>query len=91
MATTASTQAELAAELRAAAVRQNKTIEEIKVVQGTVTALNTEVERLNALIAAGGAITQELVNSANEVTRLSELADDQIPDPPVVIPPTEPA
>lgn len=87
------TQSEVAAQLRAAAVQQQKTITEIQSVQTTVTSLQTEVARLNEIIAGigtGGAVTQELVDSANEVTRLSQLADDQIPDLPVVIPPTDP-
>ncbi len=80
-------QSELAETLRQVATQQQKTITEITALEGTVTNLNTEVDRLNALIAAGGPVTDELAAAGAEVKRLAQLADDQIPDVPAP-PPT---
>lgn len=83
------TQAELVADLKEAAARQKQTIIDIASVQTNVDALKAKIVELEALVAAGGAIGQELIDGVAEVKSLAQQTDDSIPNPPPV-PPTEP-
>lgn len=74
------TQAEVVQTLQRAAAKQEKTIAEIGTLQGTVDELKAEIVTLKELVAAGGEVTPELVESANRVEVLAGQADDQIPD-----------
>lgn len=74
------TQAELSTQLRSTAKNIEKSIEEIKVLQGTTTSLVQKVDELQKIIAEGGEITSELKDAADEVARLASQADNEIPD-----------
>lgn len=81
------TSAELTADLKEASARQKQTLIDIASVQTNVDSLKAKIVELEALIAAGGAIGQELVDAVAEVKSLAQQADDSIPNP---TPPTEP-
>jgi cob(I)alamin adenosyltransferase len=74
------TQAELAADLKAVLEQQKKTSGEIKTVQDSVDALKVKVAELEAIIAAGGTIGQELIDAVAAVKAQAQVIDDQIPD-----------
>lgn len=82
------TQAELAADLRAVRAQQEKTGGEIATLQGSVDTLNAKIVSLEALLAAGGVVTQELIDAVAAVKEQAQIVDDQIPD--VVPPPPTP-
>lgn len=76
------TQAELAADLRAVLDQQKKTSGEIATVQASVETLKKTITDLEAIIAAGGAVSQELTDAVAAVKAQAQLIDDQIPDAP---------
>lgn len=78
-------QAELAADLKGVLERQKKTSTEIATLQASVDAQTVKIAELEALVAAGGTISQELVDAVAAVKAQAQLIDDQIPD--VVTPP----
>lgn len=59
-----------------------KTFNEIKDLQGGVDALNTKIAELEAIIAGGGQITQELVDLVASVKAQAQTVDELIPDLP---------
>lgn len=77
-------QAELAADLRAVLTQQQKTSVEIATLQASVDVQTTKIAELEALLAAGGVITQELIDAVAAVKAQAQVIDDQIPD---VLPP----
>ncbi len=79
-----STQAELVVQIKALTAQSKKTQGEIKLVQASVTAGLTKIDELIALIAAGGQITPELTDAADELKVTLQETDDLIPDPVVV-------
>jgi translation initiation factor 1 (eIF-1/SUI1) len=82
------TQAELAADLKLVADQQRKTLGEIAAVQVSVNTLKNKITELEAIIAAGGTIGDELFNAVAEVKSLAQQVDDSIPDAPAT-PPAE--
>lgn len=82
------TQAELAADLKAVLEQQKKTGTEIATLQASVDAQTQKIKELEELVAAGGEISQELVDAVAAVKAQAQVIDDQIPDAPVVPPVT---
>jgi len=71
-------QAELAAALKALKEQADK----VAVEQGArADAHKAEIDRLTALLAAGGAVTEEVVACLNAVQATFAALDDSIPDP----------
>lgn len=77
-------QAELTADLKAVLVQQQKTSGEIATLQASVDAQTVKIAELEALVAAGGTISQELIDAVAAVKAQAQIIDDQIPD---VVPP----
>jgi len=73
-------QAELTADLRAVLAQQKKTSAEIATVQGSVDTLKAKIAELEAIIAAGGEVTPELVTAVADVKAQAQVVDDQLPD-----------
>lgn len=87
------TQAEVAAELRTANTQLKKLITDTAGIQPAVDALKAQIVVLEALVAAGGAVTQELVDAVAETKQLTQTVDDNVPElatPPVEPPPVDP-
>lgn len=80
------TQAEQAQILRTAVDQLKKSAGEIAVVQTETNTLKTRVAELEAIVAAGGDASPELVAAVQAVKDQSQVVDDAIPDPPVVPP-----
>lgn len=76
------TQAEIAADLRAVLAQQQKTAAEIAAVQEAQNVAIAKIAELEALIAAGGTVTQELVDAVAAVKAQAQIVDDLIPDVP---------
>jgi hypothetical protein len=76
------TQAELVADLKAVLAQQQKTSGEITALQGSVDTLKAKIVELEAIIAAGGTVSQELVDAVAAVKAQAQTVDDQIPDVP---------
>lgn len=81
------TQAQQAAELRAAVAQMNKSREEIVAVQAATDVLKQKVIDLEAQLAAGVEATPELVQAVADVKAAAQVVDDLIPD---TAPPAEP-
>lgn len=79
------TQAELVADIKAATEQLKKVDGEVKTLQGSVDTLKTKVAELEAIIAQGGTIGQELVDAVAELKAQVQVVDDNVPD--VVVPP----
>jgi hypothetical protein len=77
-----SSQTEQAQILREVLAQQKKTAGEIATLQDSVTTLNTKIAELEAIIAAGGEASAELVAAVADVKAQAQLVDDQIPDVP---------
>lgn len=82
------TQAELAADLKAANTQLRKLISDTAQIQPAVDALKAKIVELEALVAAGGTIGQELVDAVAETKTLVQTVDDNVPEqvPPVTPP-----
>lgn len=78
------TQAELAADLRAVRAQQEKTATEIAALQEAQNVAINKITELEALVAAGGTVTQELVDAVAAVKAQAQVVDDLIPDAPPV-------
>lgn len=76
------TQAELAETLRQVNEQQKKTGREIAALQASMDTLNAKIAELEAIIAAGGTPSQELVDAVQAVKDQAQIVDDQIPDAP---------
>ena len=74
------TQAELVADLKAVNAQQVKTLGEIETLQKSSDALSAKIVELEAVIAAGGTVTQELIDAVAAVKAQAQIVDDQIPD-----------
>lgn len=74
-----STQAELAKTLQDVLAQQKKSLAEI---QNQSTTLQQKIADLEAVIAAGGAVTPELEQAVADVKAQAQLVDDAIPDTP---------
>jgi hypothetical protein len=85
------TQADIINDLKETKARQLKTAGEIAALQVTATALNSKIVELEAIIAQGGTISQELADIVAEVKGLAVTVDEQIPDLPVPEPTPEQA
>lgn len=81
------TQAELAADLRNVTAQLVKVGGETKALQASIDALHTRITELEAIVAQGGTVTQELVDAVAAVKAAAQAADDNVPD---VTPPTTP-
>lgn len=82
------TQSDMVAELKVANTQLRKVIEDAAGIQPAMDALTAKIAELEALIAAGGTIGQELVDTVAETKSLAQGVDDKIPERPVVPPPT---
>lgn len=80
-------QAEIVADLKTAIASLKQTNIDIKDLQGSVDVLKAKIVELEALVAAGGTISQELVDAVAEVKSLAQATDDAIPNS-VPVPPT---
>lgn len=80
------TQAELTNDLKAVLAQQQKTATEIAAVQAGQDVLTTKIAELEAVIAAGGTIGQELIDAVAAVKAQSQINDDLIPDAPAPTP-----
>lgn len=80
-------QTELAADLKLVLAQQKKTAAEIAAVQASVDALKAKIVDLEAQVATGGTVTQELIDAVAEVKAQAQIVDDLIPDMPA--PPAE--
>lgn len=75
------TQAELVAELKTANAQLRKIINDIAAAaQPDVDALKAKIVELEALVAAGGTIGQELTDAVAETKSLAQSVDDNIPE-----------
>lgn len=94
MATNAEISAQLTADLQAANDQLRKLVLDTAGLQPAVDALNVKIGELEALVAAGGAISQELIAAVADTKALAQNVDNNVPElvpVPVIIPPTEPA
>ena len=80
------TQAEIVADLKTANTQLRKLIADTAGLQPAVDELKAKIAELEALIAAGGTIGQELVDAVAETKSLVQKVDDNVPEPPT--PPT---
>ena len=76
------TQAELAADLKAVLAKQQKTADEIKALQAGQDVLTAKIVELQALVDAGGTVSQELIDAVAAVKAQAQVVDDLIPDVP---------
>ena len=83
------TQKELSDDLKLVLDQQRKTAAEIKSVQEAQAVSLSKILELEALIAAGGTVTQELIDAVTAVKTQAQIVDDLIPDLPT--PPANPA
>ena len=74
------TQTELAADLKAVLAQQQKTAGEITAVQASVDTLKARIVDLEGQIAAGGTVSQELVDAVAAVKAQAQIVDDLNPD-----------
>lgn len=74
------TQSELAADLKLVLAQQQKTAAEIAAVQAAQTLSLQKITELEAIIAAGGGPSQELIDAVAEVKAQAQIVDDLIPD-----------
>lgn len=81
-------QAETAAELRLANTQLRKLIEDTSGLQPAMDALKAQIVILEALVAAGSATAEELAAAVAETKALVQTVDDNIPERPVLPPPT---
>lgn len=81
------TQAEVAAELRTANNQLRKLIADTAGIQPAVDELKAKIVELEALVALGATVSQELVDAVAETKALAQAVDDNVPELPVV-PPT---
>lgn len=89
----AATQKELVADLQLVNARQIKTAGEIATLSKGSDVLAVRVKELEDIVAAGGEVTQELIDAVASVKTQAQVVDDLIPDVvpgPVIIPPTDP-
>ena len=82
------TQPELTNDLKAVLEQQKKTATEIAGVQAETNTLKDKVAELEAVIANGPAVSQELADAVAAVKAQSQVVDDAIPD--VVVEPAAP-
>ena len=78
---------EIVQKLDAVNAQQQKTLGEIQGLQTKVNELNSTIEELKAVIAAGGDIPQEVSDAVDRVAAKAQEVDDAIPDVPAT-PPT---
>lgn len=76
------TQKELTADLKDVLAQQKKTSTEIAGVQTAMDALKVRIVELEAVVAQGGPVDQELVDAVAAVKAQAQTTDDQIPDAP---------
>jgi hypothetical protein len=74
--------AELMADVRTANASLRKLIADTAAQQTAVFLLKAKIAELEAVIAAGGAITQELVDLVAETKSLAQTVDDNVPELP---------
>lgn len=84
----ASTQKELIADLALVNEKQLKTAGEIATLSAGSDALAARVKELEAVVANGGEVTQELIDAVAAVKNQAQIVDDLIPDV-VPVPPVE--
>lgn len=80
------TQAEIAADLRISNTQLRKLIADTAGLQPAVDALKAQIVELEALVAAGGTVTQELIDAVAETKTLTQAVDDNVPELPAVPP-----
>lgn len=73
-------QTELAADLRTANTQLRKLVADTAGIQPSVDALTAKVAELEALVAAGGTIGQELIDAVAETKALTQAVDDNVPE-----------
>lgn len=81
------TQKEIAEDLKLVLAQQVKTAGEIALLQEAQTVAIAKIVELEALIAEGGTVTQELIDAVAAVKAQAQIVDELIPDvvpPPVV-------
>lgn len=76
------TQQDLVNDLKAVRTQQEKTAGEIATLQTSVTTLNQKIVDLQAIVDAGGTISQELIDAVAAVKQEAQTVDDLIPDAP---------
>lgn len=81
-------QAEVAADLRTANAQLRKLIADTAGVQPAVDALLAKIVELEALVVAGAAVSQELIDAVAETKTLAQAVDDNVPELPTPPPPT---
>lgn len=80
MANQAQLQAQLVADLKLANAQLRKLLGDTAGIQPAVDALKAQIVELEALIEAGGAIGQELVDAVAETKSLAQQVDDNVPE-----------
>lgn len=76
------TQQDLVADLKTANAQLRKLINDTAGLQPSVDALKAKIAELEALVAAGGTIGQELVDAVAETKSLVNAVDDNVPELP---------
>lgn len=76
------TQAELTADLKAVTAQLKKLDGDTKALQTSVDTANAKIVELEALVAAGGTIGQELIDAVAEVKAAVQVVDDNVPEVP---------
>lgn len=80
--TMAATQAELVVDLRKANEQLRKLIADTAGIQPSVDALLAKIAELEALVVAGAAVSQELIDAVAETKTLAQAVDDNVPELP---------
>ena len=76
------TEAQILADVKTANARLRKLINDTAGLQPAVDALKAKIVELEAIIAAGGTIGQELVDAVAETKALTQTVDDNVPELP---------
>lgn len=76
------TQAELVADLKTVVAQLQKLDGDTRVLQQSVDAANAKIAELEAIIAQGGTIGQELIDAVAEVKAAVQVVDDNVPEVP---------
>lgn len=76
------TQAELTADLKSVTAQLKKLDGDTKALQTSVDTANAKIVELEALVAAGGTIGQELIDAVAEVKAAVQVVDDNVPEVP---------
>lgn len=75
-------QEQLTADLKVANTQLKKLVADTAGIQPAVDALTAKIAELEAIIAAGGTIGQELIDAVAETKALAQTVDDNVPELP---------